>query len=699
MSETMRKRSEIDAGRREQLTLGLTAACSVALSGGVIASLIYLLLALASLMAAPLAFAQTAPVGAGVRLEAGIEKEDVDGDLKSAMDIYQKIASDMSAPRDVRAKALLRLAGCDEKLGRQAKEVYEQITHDYADQPAAAEAHKRLALLRQQDRPAPPQSMTVRKIENERFGRLGAMDTDGQRATFMTPDGNIYIGDLAGHTRHLVLKGDPDIPGQTGFLVSRDFSMMALLLAPKPDRPPTVAVIKTDGTGYRELVRDDAEGNILGGNINFWMSWSWDDRNLLIFSGYGGKGSDHLWVVSVADGQRRDLLHPDGIPVNARFSPDGHYVAYEVWPKGAVSAASSSRIFVVSLQGGEPHLAFESEPRATEARFVTLKDWTADGRFLAIKDVRHGKPALYLLPMRNGVAAGPAEFVRYGDFNIASTTTSGALVYEERGTKPVEVSAYVASLGADGIIGSWTKLELRSTLGPDDRAPVSFSPNGGQIAYQAADADPGVQDIILRDLSTGRERVLYQSTAKSLRCQFSAHDPKVFCTQSVDDGGEAKAELISVAADSGSVEKAQHLRNRGSFSKLPWMTGPFIFRRILLAWHPSCVGIGLRVRRALCRPSQNTRDSRRHPPMAVGSPGCWTEPCRSSRPRAASGDLSHREPQSSCRQKQHRMANGSSTTPSIRRVSPHSFEFPLTEEIRNGSGTTPSPTFRVPHCA
>ena len=63
------------------------------------------------------------------------------------MDIYQKIAADTSAPRDVRAKALLRLAGCDEKLGKQAKQVYEQIVHDYADQPAAAQARNRLSIV------------------------------------------------------------------------------------------------------------------------------------------------------------------------------------------------------------------------------------------------------------------------------------------------------------------------------------------------------------------------------------------------------------------------------------------------------------------------------------------------------------------------------------------------------------------------
>jgi hypothetical protein len=40
-----------------------------------------------------------------------------DGDLKAAIAAYQKIAGNAAAPRDVRARALLQLAGCYEKLG------------------------------------------------------------------------------------------------------------------------------------------------------------------------------------------------------------------------------------------------------------------------------------------------------------------------------------------------------------------------------------------------------------------------------------------------------------------------------------------------------------------------------------------------------------------------------------------------------
>jgi Tol biopolymer transport system component len=83
---------------------------------------------------------------ATVELEGAIVNEQVSGDLNAAIAAYQKIANENSAPRSVKAKALLRLAGCYEKLGQeQSRKVYEQIVRDYGDQPAAAQARARLA--------------------------------------------------------------------------------------------------------------------------------------------------------------------------------------------------------------------------------------------------------------------------------------------------------------------------------------------------------------------------------------------------------------------------------------------------------------------------------------------------------------------------------------------------------------------------
>jgi hypothetical protein len=236
----------LQAEWQERIGFAIAGAIGVALSAGVVAALIYFLLALGSLIASPAAYAQAAPPTAGVMLQAGIEKENVDGDLKAAMSIYEKIA-----------KALLRLAGCDEKLGKQAKQVYEQILHDYADQPAAAQARTRLAVIKQQEHPSPPPTMTARRIEWAKLGQMGAADTDRERATFVDSEGNLFYGDVAGHNRRLVFRDESDWHAAFGWSATRDFSMMALAPPAKANQPSILAVVRMDGTGYRELLRDE----------------------------------------------------------------------------------------------------------------------------------------------------------------------------------------------------------------------------------------------------------------------------------------------------------------------------------------------------------------------------------------------------------------------------------------------------------
>jgi Tol biopolymer transport system component len=550
VSEAMRKRSKIEAGRREQLALGLTAACSVALSGGVIASLIYLLLALASLMAAPPAFAQTAPLGAGVRLEAGIEKEDVDGDLKSAMEIYQKIAADTSAPRDVRAKALLRLAGCDEKLGHQAKQVYEQIVHDYAEQPAAAQARKRLAVLNQQEHPAIPTTMSVRKIETSGLGRIYAWTTDGERAVYLAADGNLYLGDLAGRGKRLLFKNphrDLNV-----WRPSRDFSFTALGFDAKAGRPGILAVVKNDGTGYRELFRDDSQGTVLsGGTIGF--DWSWDNRYLLLWAQQ--KVGGRVYIISLADGQRRELARTEnGYISRVVFSPDGRFVAYEVMPAFPPPKSGTRRIFVLPTEGGEPQLVYETRPEQPFDDLTnSLKDWTVDGRYLTIQDVvgLGGRPALFLLPVKSGVVTGAPEMVRLGDFKLGLTTSSGALVYHEASTG-LEWEVFLTSLDSEGHVGTWQRLSLRGGRFPGGDPSASFSPSGSELAYLAPSTDVGKTDLVIREASTKQERVLYQLSGDNANCLYASSSPMILCTSSKEDG---KTELVSVAAGSGKTEQ------------------------------------------------------------------------------------------------------------------------------------------------
>src|SRR5258708_40369263 len=84
---------------------------------------------------------------ADAQLQAAINKETVEGDLKSAIELYKKIAQ--AGNRAVAAKALVRMGQCYEKLGdAEARKAYERAIREFGDQTEAiATARARLAAV------------------------------------------------------------------------------------------------------------------------------------------------------------------------------------------------------------------------------------------------------------------------------------------------------------------------------------------------------------------------------------------------------------------------------------------------------------------------------------------------------------------------------------------------------------------------
>jgi len=534
---------ETALSKRERAAVANAIAFGLGMRRGPVFALMVLSLLLAPLVREKSLLAQQASVETGVLLQKAIEKEDVEGDLKSAMEIYRRVADDNSAQRELRARALLGLGRCDEKLGRQAKQVYEQIVRDYGDQPAAVQARKRLIEITKKE--IPPPTRRERRIEWSRLGSMGPADTDGERAVYKSAD-SLYLGDLGGRNKRLITSTK-----RFGWIPCRDFSQVMLDLLSTPTRQHTLGVIKIDGTGYRTLIRDDAKNSIFGGDEPFAMTCSWDDRNVLLFD-FSVKSAipGQLWIVSVADGQRRVLVDAKGWRVRkAVFSPDGRFVAYEVWPYDSKSRRAS-RVFIAPVAGGEPHLAYESAQWEGGNPFLTLMDWTADGRYIALKDVRQGNSALFLMPMKDGTATGAETFVRFGNFDDGYTTSAGALVYEDKAALPPDVTVSLASADQNGHFLDWRSLDLDSN-GAGNRW-ASFSQDGTQIAYTKRDADPIRRDVMVRDLATGQEREIYRSSYGSTVCEFSSRGSKVFCSVENENG---ESDLIAIAVESGTVEK------------------------------------------------------------------------------------------------------------------------------------------------
>src|SRR5512139_3738805 len=83
-------------------------------------------------------------------LQKAILLETVDGNLQAAIDQYKKIVAENGTNRAVAARALLRLAGCYEKLGRnEAQKTYQQLIDAYPEQVETVRlALEQLSMLR-----------------------------------------------------------------------------------------------------------------------------------------------------------------------------------------------------------------------------------------------------------------------------------------------------------------------------------------------------------------------------------------------------------------------------------------------------------------------------------------------------------------------------------------------------------------------
>src|ERR1035437_1936711 len=378
--------------------------------------------ALCAALSAGYAANQAKDSRAEVALQAAIKKEVVDGDLKGAIEQYQKLAQ--GRDRAVAAKALVRMGQCYEKLGdAESRKAYERVLREYTDQTGAvAEARARLTALKS----AEPSTITVRRVRAPNAFMLGEPSRDGAYLTFRDDSSeDVAICDLAtGQTRPLTKHQSiyhsayPSIPSPDGKQVAYTWYL---------DGHYELRVVGLEGTEPRVLYSKAGMR---------WVQptdWSPDGKSILTVLDLKD-GTTQMVLVPVGDGSVRVLKSfaerapqvsfAERAPQRPRFSPDGRYVAY-AYPRRPESTEKD--IFVLALDGGR------ETPLVQHPANDSFLDWTPDGKGILFSSDRTGTVGMWWTQVAEGKSQGTPELLKPGlSFTPMGFTRNGSYYYSVR---------------------------------------------------------------------------------------------------------------------------------------------------------------------------------------------------------------------------------------------------------------------------
>ena len=425
------------------------------------------------LLAALLALPGTAlaQVRAEVALRAAMETETVAGDLRGAIEQYRKIAEG-DDPR-LAAAALVRMAGCYEKLGEPAaRETYERVVSEYPDQRDQVEAARaKLAALNV--RATTSDTLTVRELVPSDGSRLEAdfdVSRDGHRFVY-THTGDLATSEPAtGEAHHFYgVHWSRDCENFLSPVLSPDDTRVAYVRYSQCSGDTTIATrieVNTLDGGHRETVYEFADARNVTAH-----DWSADGERLLL-SIRAADDSMFLATLDFADRTVQRLATLDwSAPQRAQYSPDGQFIAYD-------STKNDDRqIYLMSADGAQERVLVDSSGEDDQPL------WTHDGRFLLFRSDRSGHWDLYALRIHDGKPLGDDVLIKANlgtGTRLRGITPEGQLFYHELvGGMSVAIAERVETPRE-----SIQARILPKVLALDTRRP-DFTPDGSGLAYIA----------------------------------------------------------------------------------------------------------------------------------------------------------------------------------------------------------------------
>ncbi len=369
--------------------------------------------------------------------QSGLYKEEVEGDLASAIEIFQQILKSFPDNREIAAKAQLQIGLCYEKLGLgEAEKAFRTVVDSYPEQMEAVKvAQEKLALILRSRAllETGDEELSIRQVWTgpTDVSGLGDVSPDGKFLSFVDwTTGDLAIRDLAaGENRRLTDKGSwMQSPEMALFSKwSRDTRQIAYSWINK-DKGVELHVIDVDKPQPRSLY--------LKANAYVQpLDWTPDGKFILaLFTGgiedrrIGDKPGESVQIglVSAEDGEVRFFknfeIGVNQAPWSFTFSPDGRYIAFDSPQKNAVT---NRDIFLLTADGSQ------EIPLVNHPALDYVLGWTPDGKGLVFASERTGSRSVWIVDVVDGKPQGDPRLLKQdiGPVNSMGITRQGALFY------------------------------------------------------------------------------------------------------------------------------------------------------------------------------------------------------------------------------------------------------------------------------
>jgi len=352
--------------------------------------------------------------------QQGLQKEIGEGDLTEAINIYNAILLDDNASRQMKAKVLLHIGGCYQKLGNnEASEVYQLIISDYGEQKEFVDIAKS-RLNRIVDDFNEPDFPTGVKLQQIWVGlnTSGSVSPDGKYISYWDNEsGNLgYKNILTGESVLLTDEATYEAPMQ--FTINSTISPNGNEIAYSwynPDSTYEVRIVEID---------KPVPGKVFGEKNEeaFPISWSPDGQWLLIMR-FIDSADDQLISLNIATRDIKVLNEvDDGYWMRSWYSPDSKNIAFDI---PIEENNGNFDIYLVNHDDGRKYKTIEHPANDR------LMGWSADGNRIIFISDRTGTWDLWSQNIEDQLAVGPAErvFPGIGFVSSLGKTNSNAMFY------------------------------------------------------------------------------------------------------------------------------------------------------------------------------------------------------------------------------------------------------------------------------